>query len=38
MAERVDLFDSTYRRFTDSVFDVIRKEMSGVDISARTVG
>lgn len=32
MAERVDLFDSTYRHFTDPVLDVIRKETFGTDI------
>ena len=32
MANRVDLFDSTYRHFTDRVLDVIRKETFGVDI------
>jgi SAM-dependent methyltransferase len=32
MAERVDLFDSTYRHFTDRVLDAIRKETFGVDI------
>jgi hypothetical protein len=30
MAERVDLFDSTYSHFTRSVLDVIRKETFGV--------
>jgi hypothetical protein len=32
MSERVDLFDSTYSHFTESVSDVIRKETFGVDI------
>jgi SAM-dependent methyltransferase len=32
MTERVDLFDSTYRHFTDQVLDAIRKETFGVDI------
>lgn len=32
MVERVDLFDSTYSHFTDSVLDAIRKETYGVDI------
>lgn len=32
MAERVDLFDSTYSHFTDRVLDAIRKETFGVDI------
>ena len=32
MAERVDLFDSTYTHFTDRVLDAIRKETFGVDI------
>lgn len=32
MAERVDLFDSTYRHFTDPVLDAVRKQTFGVDI------
>jgi len=32
MPERVDLFDSTYRHFTDQVLDAIRKETFGTDI------
>ena len=32
MAERVDLFDSTYRHFTEQVLDQIRKDTYGVDI------
>lgn len=32
MAERIDLFDSTYGHFTDSVLEVVRKETFGVDI------
>ncbi|HKR60898.1 MAG TPA: class I SAM-dependent methyltransferase [Pyrinomonadaceae bacterium] len=32
MAERVDLFDSTYQHFTDRVLDAIRKETFGTDI------
>ena len=32
MAERVDLFDSTYNHFTDRVLDAIRKDTFGVDI------
>jgi SAM-dependent methyltransferase len=32
MAERVDLFDSTYRHFTEQVLDEIRKDTYGVDI------
>src|SRR5688500_12377267 len=32
MAERVDLFDSTYTHFTDRVPDAIRKDTFGVDI------
>lgn len=32
MTDRVDLFDSTYRHFTDPVLDVIRKETFGTDI------
>ncbi len=32
MAERVDLFDSTYTHFTDRVLDAIRKDTFGVDI------
>jgi SAM-dependent methyltransferase len=32
MAQRVDLFDSTYSHFTDRVLDAIRKETFGVDI------
>jgi SAM-dependent methyltransferase len=32
MAERVDLFDSTYRHFTDRVLDTVRKETFGDDI------
>jgi SAM-dependent methyltransferase len=30
--ERVDLFDSTYRNFTDRVLDTVRKETFGTDI------
>jgi hypothetical protein len=26
MPERIDLFDSTYRHFTERVLDIIRKE------------
>jgi len=32
MPQRVDLFDSTYGHFTDSVLDAIRKETFGTDI------
>jgi SAM-dependent methyltransferase len=32
MAERVDLFDSTYKHFTEQVLDAIRKETFGTDI------
>jgi SAM-dependent methyltransferase len=32
MAERVDLFDSTYQHFTERVHDAIRKETYGTDI------
>lgn len=32
MTERVDLFDSTYKHFTDQVLDAIRKETFGTDI------
>lgn len=32
MAERIDLFDSTYSHFTDRVLDAVRKETFGVDI------
>jgi SAM-dependent methyltransferase len=32
MAQRVDLFDSTYSHFTDRVLNAIRKETFGVDI------
>lgn len=32
MAKRVDLFDSTYERFTEPVLDAIRKETFGADI------
>lgn len=32
MAERIDLFDSTYGHFTDRVLDAVRKETFGVDI------
>ncbi|HEY6572566.1 MAG TPA: class I SAM-dependent methyltransferase [Candidatus Eisenbacteria bacterium] len=32
MADRVDLFDSTYTHFTNQVLDAIRKETFGVDI------
>jgi len=32
MAERIDLFDSTYRHFTDGVLDAIRKDTYGIDI------
>ncbi len=32
MPERVDLFDSTYSHFTESVLDAIRKETYGADI------
>ena len=32
MSERVDLFDSTYKHFTDQVLDAIRKETFGTDI------
>lgn len=32
VADRIDLFDSTYRHFTDQVLDVIRKETFGTDI------
>jgi SAM-dependent methyltransferase len=32
MAERVDLFDSTYSHFTEDVLDIVRKETFGVDI------
>ncbi len=31
MPERVDLFDSTYKHFTDQVLDAIRKETFGTD-------
>jgi SAM-dependent methyltransferase len=31
MTERVDLFDSTYKHFTDQVLDAIRKETFGTD-------
>src|SRR5512134_222825 len=31
MTERVDLFDSTYKHFTDKVLDAIRKETFGTD-------
>ncbi len=33
MPERVDLFDSTYKRFTDQVLDAIGKDTFGTDIS-----
>jgi SAM-dependent methyltransferase len=32
VADRVDLFDSTYGHFTDRVLDAVRKETFGVDI------
>ena len=32
MTERIDLFDSTYRHFTEQVLDAIRKETFGTDI------
>ncbi|HET7217329.1 MAG TPA: methyltransferase domain-containing protein [Vicinamibacterales bacterium] len=32
MAERVDLFDSTYSHFSDRVLDAVRKDTYGVDI------
>jgi SAM-dependent methyltransferase len=32
MSKRIDLFDSTYRNFTDETLDVIRKETFGADI------
>lgn len=32
MPERVDLFESTYRHFTDQVLDAVRKETFGTDI------
>jgi hypothetical protein len=32
MSERIDLFDSTYKHFTDRVMDEIRKETFGTDI------
>ena len=32
MTERVDLFDSTYKHFTDQVLDAIRKDTFGTDI------
>ena len=32
MARRIDLFDSTYRNFTDQTLDAIRKETFGADI------
>ena len=32
MPERVDLFDSTYKHFTDPVLDAIRKDTFGPDI------
>lgn len=32
MTERVDLFDSTYKNFTDQVLDAIRKDTFGIDI------
>lgn len=32
MPERVDLFDSTYKHFTDQVLDAIRKDTFGADI------
>lgn len=32
MPERVDLFDSTYKHFTDQVLDAIRKDTFGTDI------
>ena len=32
MAERIDLFDSTYTHFTDRVLEAIRKDTFGVDI------
>ena len=32
MAERIDLFDSTYRHFTERVLDAIRKDTYGTDI------
>lgn len=31
MTERVDLFDSTYKHFTDQVLDTVRKETFGTD-------
>ena len=32
MTERIDLFDSTYRHFTERVLDEIRKDTYGIDI------
>jgi len=32
MAERVDLFDNTYKHFTEEVLDAIRKDTFGTDI------
>lgn len=32
MADRIDLFDSTYSHFTDRVLDAVRKETFGIDI------
>ncbi|HEY6148120.1 MAG TPA: class I SAM-dependent methyltransferase, partial [Thermoanaerobaculia bacterium] len=32
MAERIDLFDSTYSHFADGVLDAVRKETFGEDI------
>ena len=32
MTERIDLFDSTYRHFTERVLDAIRKDTFGIDI------
>ena len=32
MAERIDLFDSTYSHFTETVLDAVRKETFGEDI------
>ena len=32
MTERIDLFDSTYRHFTERVLDAIRKDTYGIDI------
>jgi hypothetical protein len=37
MTERIDLFDSTYRHFTERVLDAIRKDTYG-RTSARTAG